>query len=110
MGVKELPRLTVCTLFEMRKPPTNYGKEDMEKWEVGLNLRRLKDLNTGVIRNKHVEIAFKYRRKSDGELSLPDHYYFDADKLDQIDFEVQMWKSTPLVKIPFKELEILRRV
>lgn len=59
---------------------------------------------------KNNEIEFLYRRKSDGELSFPHHYYFDGDKLKDIDFEVRMHKGTSITYIPFTELERLERV
>lgn len=92
----KLPRTTVCQLFELRSPMWGGGKKT-----VGLNLSRIQ---------KHNEITFTYRRKSDGELSIPDHYYFDGDLLNQLDFEKQNIKGTTLVLVPFSELEILERI
>ena len=63
--IKELSRTTVCTLFKIRAPIWNGGKK-----MVGLNMQRI---------TKHNEIHFTYVRKSDGELSIPDKYYFDGD-------------------------------
>lgn len=94
----KLDRLTVCQLFRIRSPKWN-GKANRR--EVGLALNRIQ---------KHNEIEFTYRRKSDGELSIPDHYYFDGDLLKQLDFEKQNVKGTTLVLIPFDNLEILERI
>lgn len=95
-GVKELNRLTVCQLFKIRAPIWNGGKR-----KVGLNLHRIR---------KHNEIIFTYRRKSDGELSMPDKYYFDGDLLKGLDYELQNRRRTTLVLVPFDDLQILRRV
>lgn len=92
----KLQRTTVCTLFEINSPIWNGGKK-----VVGLKRDRI---------SKHNEIRFKYRRKSDNELSIPDVYYFDGDKLKGIDFNLQNIKGTTLVLVPFTELEILERV
>lgn len=68
---------------------------------VGLNKARIQ---------KHNEIHFTYRRKSDGELSFPDPYYFDGALLNEIDYELKNVRGTTLVLIPFTDLEILERV
>lgn len=94
--VKELNRLTVCQLFKIRAPIWGGGKRT-----VGLNLHRIR---------KHNEIIFTYRRKTDGELSMPDKYYFDGDLLKGLDYEIQNVKGTSLVLVPFEHLQILRRV
>lgn len=98
MNIKELPRYTVCNLFSIRSPRWN-GK--VNRREVGLALNRITD---------HNEIEFTYRRKSDGQLSIPDHFYFDGNKISEIDFEQQVRKGTILVIVPFSELELLVRV
>jgi len=92
----QLPRMTVCTLFKIRAPIWNGGKK-----MVGLDMARITD---------HNEIEFTYVRKSDGELSIPDHYYFDGKLLQQIDFELQRFGTTTVVKIPFQHLKKLERV
>lgn len=97
MQTKTLPRLTVCELFKIGSPRWN-GAE--ERREVGLNLGRIK---------KHNEIRFTYRRKSDGELSIPGNFYFDGDNLKGLDYEVQVRKGTRLVIVPFDHLERLVR-
>lgn len=94
--IKELPRMTVCTLFKIRAPIWNGGKK-----MVGLNMQRI---------TKHNEIHFTYVRKSDGELSIPDVYYFDGDLLKEIDFEKQAIQGTYLAIIPFEHIKRLERV
>ncbi len=94
--IKQLPRDTVCNLFKIRAPIWNGGKK-----MVGLDARRI---------TYHNEIHFTYVRKSDGELSIPDHYYFDGKLLHELDFERQNVKGTTLVIIPFEHLQILERV
>jgi hypothetical protein len=91
-----LPHLTPCTLFEINSPIWGGGKR-----VVGLKLSRI---------GKHNEIRFMYRRKSDGKLSMPDIYYFDGDKKNNIDYTLQNVKGTTLVLVPFSDLEILHRV
>lgn len=91
-----LNRMTPAQLFEIRAPIWNGGKK-----MVGLNERRI---------GAHNEIRFTYRRKSDGELSIPDVYYFNGNKLREIDYTRQNVKGTTLVLIPFSDLEILERV
>lgn len=91
----KLPRNTVCTLFKINAPIWNGGKK-----KVGLALNRV---------SKHNEIQFTYRRKSDGELSMPNPYYFDGDKLQQQDYDHQSIKGLTLVLIPFSDLELLER-
>lgn len=97
MQTKTLPRLTVCELFKINSPKWNGSAS---RREVGLALDRIK---------KHNEIEFTYRRKSDGELSIPDRYYFDGDNLKGLDYEVQVRKGTKLVIVPFDHLERLVR-
>ena len=94
--IKQLPRDTVCNLFKIRAPIWNGGKK-----MVGLNAQRI---------TYHNEIHFTYVRKSDGELSIPDRYYFDGKLMHELDFEKQMVKGTMLVIIPFEHLQILERV
>ncbi len=94
--IKELSRTTVCTLFKIRAPIWNGGKK-----MVGLNMQRI---------TKHNEIHFTYVRKSDGELSIPDAYYFDGDLLKEIDFEKQAIQGTYLAIIPFEHIKRLERV
>ena len=90
-----LKRTQVCALFEINSPIWGGGEKS-----VGLARQRV---------GKHNEIRFKYRRKSDGELSIPDIYYFDGDLLTHIDFKRQMIRGLELVIIPFKHLELLER-
>lgn len=94
--MKTLLRTTPCTLFEIRSPMWLGGKK-----AVGLNRSRI---------TKNNEIHFMYRRKSDGLLSIPDPYYFDGDKLNEVDYELQSVRGTVLVIIPFTDLERLERV
>lgn len=94
--VKELSRTTPCTLFKIRSPIWNGGQR-----MVGLDMRRV---------SKHNEIWFTYVRKSDGELSMPDKYYFDGDLLKTIDFEKRAIGGTYLAIIPFKHIKRLERV
>ena len=94
--VKKLPRDTVCNLFKIRAPIWGGGKKS-----VGLDAKRI---------TYHNEIVFTYVRKSDGELSIPDHYYFDGKLLQELDFEKQMVKGTTLVIIPFEHLQLLERI
>lgn len=96
MEVKELSRVTPCTLFKIRSPIWNGGKK-----MVGLNMQRI---------TKHNEIHFTYVRKSDGELSIPDVYYFDGDLLKEIDFKKQAIQGTYLAIIPFEHIKRLERV
>lgn len=96
MEVKQLSRMTPCTLFKIRAPIWNGGKK-----MVGLNMQRI---------SKHNEIHFTYVRKSDGELSIPDVYYFDGDLLKEIDFTKQAIQGTYLAIIPFEHIKRLERV
>lgn len=96
IAIKELPRLTECVLFEIRSPIWGGGHR-----KVGLNLSRIR---------KNNEIHFTYRRKSDGELSYPDKYYFDGDNIKGMDYEVQNRKGVTLVLVPFDHLEVLERI
>lgn len=91
-----LPRTTVCTLFSIKAPIWNGGKK-----KVGLRADRI---------GEHNEIEFTYRRKSDGELSIPDHYYISRKKIESLDFERQNTKGVTLIIVPFDQLEILSRV
>lgn len=91
----QLDRNTVATLFEINSPIWN---GEVGKRVVGLAKHRL---------GKHNEIHFMYRRKSDGELSIPDHFYFDGDKASQ--YKTQNIRGTVLVLVPFSELERLER-
>jgi hypothetical protein len=95
--MKVLNRTTVCQLFEIRAPI--WGGSSKRR-VVGLNLHRIA---------KNNEIKFTYRRKSDGELSYPDTYYFDGDNIKGLDYEIQNVKGTSLVLIPFEHLEKLER-
>lgn len=90
-----LSRETICQLFEINSPIWNGGKKI-----VGLNSQRIQ---------KHNCIKFTYRRKSDGQLSIPDEYYFDGDKLAEIDYPLQNVKGVTLVLVPFTDLEVLHR-
>lgn len=94
--IKELSRITPCTLFEIRSPIWNGGKK-----MVGLNMGRV---------TKHNEIHFTYKRVSDGMLSIPDTYYFDGDLLRVIDFEKQAVRGIILAIIPFEHLQKMVRV
>lgn len=95
MQTKTLNRLTNCVLFEINAPIWNGGSK-----AVGLNATRL---------GKHNEIRFTYRRKSDGELSMPDAYYFDGELLSQIDYPKVNRKGVTLVIVPFTDLKRLER-
>jgi len=95
-GIKRLDRTTPCTLFKIRSPIWNGGSR-----KVGLDIRRI---------GKHNEIQFTYVRKSDGELSIPDHYYFDGSLQHEIDFEKKAVKGTYLLIIPFDNLQRLERI
>lgn len=93
MQIKQLPRNTVCQLFEIKMP----------RWKeraVGLRRDRVA---------KHNEIRILYRRK-DGELSYPDNYYFDGDNLKGVDYEIQNVKGVTLVIVPINHLQILERI
>ncbi len=92
----QLPRNIVCTLFEIRAPIWGGGKKS-----VGLNMQRI---------TKHNEIHFTYVRKSDGEKSIPDPYYFDGELLNHIDFERQAVRGTILAIIPFEHIQKLERI
>lgn len=97
MVTKELPRTTVCTVFDIKAPIWNGGKR-----KVGLNLKRI---------SKHNEIHFTYRRKSDGELSFPDTYYFDGSNVKGLDYDLQtVGGGVTLVLVPFTDLERLVRI
>lgn len=93
-GMK-LSRTTPTQHFPIRAPIWGGGKKI-----VGLNRQLIR---------KHNSIEFTYRRKSDGELSIPGQFYFDGDKLNQVDFENQIIKGTHLVLVPFDQLESLER-
>lgn len=94
----KLNRLTVCTLFKIGTPRWN-GNENRR--EVGLAMNRI---------TKHNEIEFTYIRKSDGQKSIPDHFYFDGNKLQYTDYEKQNRKGLTLIIIPFGDLEPLERI
>lgn len=96
--IKELSRLTPCNLFKIRAPIWN---GEQRRRQVGLDIRRI---------GTHNEIHFTYRRKSDGELSMPDKYYFDGKLQHEIDFEKVVIKGTTLLIVPFENLQILYRV
>lgn len=94
--MKQLDRLTPAVVFEINAPKWN-GKNRV----VGLALNRVR---------KHNLIRFMYRRKSDGLLSIPDEYYFDGDKLNEIDYERQNIRGLTLVLIPFTDLDMVERI
>lgn len=96
VDIKQLDRHTVCQLFEINSPIWNGGQR-----KVGLNINRI---------GKHNEIRFLYRRKSDGELSIPDTYYFDGDLAKQLDYEVQNTHGVSLLLVPISDLKVLERV
>lgn len=96
--IKELSRLTVCTLFQIRAP----------MW-LGSSKKRAVGLDKGRV-SKHNEIRFTYVRKSDGELSMPDPYYFDGNLVKQIDFEYMNRKGTTLLIVPMIYLKKLVRI
>lgn len=96
--MKVLGRTTPCQLFKIRAPIWNAGRRF-----VGLDEKRI------WVSPPHNEIHFEYRRKSDGELSMPDAYYFDGSKLKRVDYERQNRYGTTLVLIPFSDLEQLVR-
>ena len=92
-----LSRNTPCTLYKIRTPLWNGS---VGKRVVGLAEYRI---------TKHNEIEFTYIRKSDGEKSIPDHYYFDGDRKDE--YRRQSVKGgMTLVLVPLDELEPLTRV
>lgn len=93
----KLDRLTPCQLFKIRSP---IWSGSSERRKVGLNAALIKMDNC---------IQFTYRRKSDGQLSIPGEWYFDGSKLNQVDYERINRKGTTLVLIPFKDLEVLER-
>lgn len=97
MKTKTLGRTTTCALFEIRSPRWNGSSS---RREVGLARDRIA---------KHNEIRFTYRRKSDGELSIPGNFYFDGDNVTALDYEIQNVKGRSLVIIPFDHLERLER-
>lgn len=94
-GIQKLNRLTSCTVFEIRSPIWGGGRK-----VVGLDQDRI---------TKHNEITFTYRRKSDGQLSFPDHYYFDGDDLKR-NYPVMRIGNTTLKLIPFTDLKRLQRI
>lgn len=92
-----IDRLTPCTVFDLRTPIWNNGKR-----VVGLNKARI---------TRHNEINLSYVRKSDGQRSFPDPYYFNGEKLEHMEFAEQTVKGgVKLVLIPFSELEPLERI
>lgn len=96
MKIKELSRTTPCVLFEIRSPQWNGNRKC-----VGLNKARIGACN---------EIRFSYRRKSDGELSLPDHYYISGSEIKAANYPEMQIKGANLVMIPVSELSLLIRV
>lgn len=67
------------------------------------------DRMVGLARNRigqHNIIKFGYRRKSDGQLSIPDPWYFNGDKLSENHYETVAHKGVQLVYIPFMDLEL----
>lgn len=92
-----LPRTTTCTLFSIQQP---MWLGDEKKRVVGLAKNRI---------GLHNEIEFTYVRKSDGKLSIPEHYYISGEKLAQRDFRRQVRKGITLLLIPLSELEVLHR-
>lgn len=92
----ELDRLTPATHFKINSPIWNGGKR-----VVGLDIKRI---------TKHNIIEITYRRKSDGELSFPDQFYFDGDLLNEVDYKRMNVKTVTLVLIPFNDLKTVRRV
>jgi hypothetical protein len=94
MRIKKLDRTTTCTLFPIRYPQWNGGKP-----HVGLNISRL---------TPHNEITIDYTRKSDGQKTWPDTYYYDNTNRDR--YEVQNWKGVELLLVPIADLYILQRV
>ncbi len=97
-GYKQLSRLTPCQRFDIRAPIWN-GNQNRRM--VGLDIRRI---------GTHNAIHFTYRRKSDGELSIPDTYYFDGTLQHQIDFDKMNVRGITLLLVPFEHLQILQRV
>lgn len=97
MKTKILHKDIPCTLFKIGTPRWN---GNAKRREVGLNETLI---------SEHNEIVFTYTRKSDGQQSIPGSFYFDGNKLAQIDFERQNVKGLTLVIVPFSELEELRR-
>lgn len=91
----DLPRTTVCQLFDLRTPIWNGGKK-----VAGLNILRISD---------HNEITFSYVRKSDGEKSIPDSYYISRSKINAGNYPKQFIKGVTLLLVPFTDLEILHR-
>lgn len=91
----KLHHLDPRTVFNIKAPMWRGNPEDRK---VGLALHRIQ---------KHNVINFTYRRKSDGKLSIPDQYYFDGDKLNEIDYERQNIKGVTLVYVPFSDLELI---
>lgn len=95
--IKKLPAGTACTLFEINAPMWN-GAE--KKRVVGLNKSRI---------TKHNEIKFTYRRKSDGQLSIPGSFYFDGDLVGSRGFNIMNVKGVSLLLVPLSELDELVR-
>lgn len=96
MRIRRLLRNRPCVLFDLGKPIWNGGRR-----YVGLDSKRIGADN---------EIVIRYRRKSDGELSFPDRYYFDGTKCKTIDYKPFITHGQRLLLIPFTDLEILQRV
>jgi hypothetical protein len=91
---KKLEKNTVCAVFPIKAPQWN-GKRP----HVGLNISRL---------TPHNEITIEYTRKSDGERTWPDTYYYDGTTRDQ--YKVQTWKGVELLLVPISDLQVLQRV
>lgn len=94
----KLDRLTTCVEFKIGSPKWNGSTK---RREVGLALDRIK---------RHNSIEFTYVRKSDGQKSIPDIYYFDGDNKKGLDYEIQVIKGTSLLIVPFSHLERLERI
>jgi hypothetical protein len=90
--------MQVCTLFKINSP---MWMGSPKKRAVGLDISRI---------SKHNEVEFTYVSKRTDEKSIPDHFYFDGDKLKQLDFQRQSFGHVTVAIIPFSELEILERV
>ena len=92
-----LSRTTPCTLYKIKMPIWNGS---VGKRVVGLAEYRM---------TKHNEIEFTYVRKSDGQKSIPDHYYFDGDLKEN--YKRQSVKGgMTLVLVPLEDLETITRV
>lgn len=97
--MKQLSRNTPCTSYKIKTPIWNGGAKMRT---VGLAEYRM---------TKHNEVEFTYRRKrgsTAGELSIPDHYYFDGDTRDRYPRQ-RVRGGVTLVIVPFHDLETLVR-